>query len=111
MGSDPEVPTLALWSLWNRRLIWESHLLWEFSVAEAKGLQSMRGGGQQKEPSGCLHQWARQSCPWVGGLGAWSSSPEIGGFTVRFPEWLVDGGKARGEPTPTFNYGIYTVFK
>ena len=44
-------------------------------------------------------------------IGAWSSSPEIGGFTVRFPEWLVDGGKARGEPTPTFNYGIYTVFK
>lgn len=49
MGSDPEVPTLALWSLWNRLLIWESHLLWKFPVAESKGLQSMRGGGQQEE--------------------------------------------------------------
>ena len=49
MGSDPEVPTLALWSLWNRLLIWESHLLWKIPVAESTGLQSMRGGGQQEE--------------------------------------------------------------
>ena len=79
---------------------------------EGLAVDERRGpAGGRRCPRGCLHQRARQSCPWVGGLGAWSSSPEIGAFTIRFPEWVVDGGKARGEPTPTFNCGLYTVFK
>lgn len=109
LRSDPKVPTLALWSLWNPLLTSESHLLWKFPGIRAESLadHERKGKAGGRRPGGvCTSEQGRaargrraraaeqQPRNWCFPLRA---GP--GPFFSRSPVSVVDGEKALGELT------------